>query len=104
MARAYLALWKALDVYFPGHNLLELTPESPQASLAELRKMLEEGVSWAENAEELRTQIKKTLDLIGIEPKDKRWSATAETLRRYYQEQALRYGGEIRLAQSATCD
>lgn len=97
MTKAYLALWKALDVYFPGHPLLEIAPESPEELVAEVELLAKDDISeWTSHPSALKREIDKTLKRVREKNKDQRWFSEARILKDFFQEQALRYSKKLR--------
>jgi len=95
LASAYLKLWKALDVYFDGHQWLELVPEDSSSTANEINELFNADLSFADDPKRFRDEIARTLLFLKQEPKNTRWISEAEVLRTYFQNQAIRFAGDI---------
>lgn len=97
LALAYLKLWKALDVYFGGHHWLELVPEECDATKEEVDALFKDDLHFADDPKRLRDEIARTVLFLKQEPKNAGWLSEAGILRTYFQNQAIRFAGDITL-------
>src|SRR5215469_5584776 len=96
LTKVYLTLWKACDVHFRGHSLLEITDERPEDLIRELKVLKEDDLSrWAPNPDELRQQIEDTLTKLEEQTKDDRWYRELSLLKDDFQEKALNFGRQL---------
>lgn len=91
-----MKLWKLLDLFFPGHQWLEISEESVEGVQAEVSRLSQEDLSWAAEQEgKLREDIHRVLGLL-----DQRgtptWILEATRFRDEFQEEAFKAVEEIR--------
>lgn len=92
----YLALWKLVDIHFPGHQWLESISESKPDLLEEVSSYLKsDPQSWTENPERIKADADRALKLVGASEIDPGWIVRADELRRSFQESALRYSKRL---------
>ncbi|MFX1487322.1 MAG: hypothetical protein ACFFBS_09560 [Promethearchaeota archaeon] len=88
LTECYLALWKSIDLLLPGHHWLEISPESRESLLKELRQYLEIDISWAPDPGKLKEDLGRVLafhESIGSPD----WLLEVQRLRDYLQQRSL---------------
>lgn len=87
LTQLYLALWKLVDIQFPGHNWLELTTYSQPKLEARVSAI---GVGpWAEDEGTVRDDIEGALKVARSEERTGAWLAEATLLRGLLLDRAL---------------
>ncbi len=93
---AYMILWKALDVFFPGRSLLEITNEPVEAVIEELQTLSKDDpVAWAPDPQLLRNEIDRTLLRVQEKDKDRSWFNEARILKESFGDKALSYAAQL---------
>ena len=101
---AYLRLWKICDAElsktatYESARQFEIIPLDEGKLLKDLRSIANDDLEWADKPEELRSDISTVLELSAIPKKTEKQLAALDVLRKKFQEKALLYSGEIRLA------
>lgn len=96
LASAYLKLWKLLDLFFPGHQWLEISEESVEGVLAEVQRLSNDDLSWAAQEEgKLQEDVQRALGLLS-QKVSATWMLEAARLRDRFQEEAFSAVEEIR--------
>jgi signal transduction histidine kinase len=92
-----LALWKLVDIHFPGHHWLESVSESKPDLIREIHSYLESDISsWARDLEKIRADANRVLELVSNSAVDPSWIDRAGQLRRSFQDCALKYSNRLR--------
>src|SRR5579871_4322403 len=95
-AAAYLTLWKALDVHFPGHELLEITNEKAADVTAEVEVLSKQDINrWAYDPTTLTDAIENTLKRLRQRVKDESWFNETRILKDCFRDKALNYAEHL---------
>jgi hypothetical protein len=103
---AYLRLWKLCDSElsktskYDSARVFEVIPLDQRGLLKDLQSMAKTELDWADKPENLRLDIETVLELSTRPRKTEKELAAIDVLRRKFQEKALLYSGNIRIAAS----
>lgn len=96
MTDAYMTLWKALDAFFPGREILEITEEPLDEIIEELQMLSQEELAkWSPDPGFLKKEIENTLARAAEKNKDKAWYNEARILKDFFRDKALSYAAQL---------